>query len=184
MGIGNLESVLRAYARVGDEVAIGDLVRERELSYPEVFFGSGPDAHDDAYRLLSGFGDESADYLWKVLASKQIMRLYREDPDRLAGMAELATNKATLEEVFHPENETPVFDSPDEIADAVDDGELVPLPDQPVLGWEPDPDIGELAGELDQSPSSTAPCARRRSRPSPTSPGWSGNRAAPRRRCR
>ena len=25
-------------------------------------------------------------------------------------------------------------------------------PIEPVLGWEPDPDIGELAGELDQSP--------------------------------
>ena len=28
----------------------------------------------------------------------------------------------------------------------------MPLPDDPVLGWEPDPDIGELAAELDQSP--------------------------------
>ena len=45
-----------------------------------------------------------------------------------------------------------MFDSPDEISDAVDDGELVPLPDDPVLGWEPDSDIGELAGEVDQSP--------------------------------
>ena len=28
----------------------------------------------------------------------------------------------------------------------------MPLPDDPALGWEPDPDIGELADELDQSP--------------------------------
>ena len=42
--------------------------------------------------------------------------------------------------------------TPATIADATDDGELLPLPDEPVLGWEPDPDIGELAAELDQSP--------------------------------
>ncbi len=152
MGIGNLESVLRAYAHAGDETPIGQLVSERKLSYPEVFFSSGPDAHRSAYELLTSLGDESDDYLWKVLASEQMLRTYREDPDRLGEAAELATNKATLEEVFHPENETPVFDSPEAISDAVDDGELVPLPDEPVLGWEPDPDIGELAGELDQSP--------------------------------
>ena len=35
---------------------------------------------------------------------------------------------------------------------AIDDGELVPLPDEPALGWEPDRDIGELATELDQEP--------------------------------
>ena len=57
-----------------------------------------------------------------------------------------------MEEVFHPENETEVFETPDEISDALDDGDLVPLPDEPALGWEPDQDIGELAGELDQSP--------------------------------
>ena len=139
MGIGNLESVIEAY---GGEPG----------SYAQVYFDSGLDAHSEAYEMLTGFGDESADYLWKVLASKEILGRYRDDPDALAATAELANNKATMEEVFHPENETPVFADPDAIADATEDGELLPLPDQPVLGWEPDPDIGELAAELDQSP--------------------------------
>ena len=152
MGIGNLESVLRAYAHAPDDVPIGDLVRDSKLSYPEVFFDSGLDSHRKAYELLSGFGDESSQYLWKVLASKQILHQYRDDRDRLAETARLATNKATMEEVFHPENETEVFDTPDDISSALDDGDLVPLPNQPGLGWEPDKDIGELAGQLDQSP--------------------------------
>ncbi len=139
MGIGNLETVLEAFG--GDPG-----------SYAEVYFDSGLDRHQEAYELLSGFGDESADYLWKVLASRRILDRYRDDPEALAATAELATNKATMEEVFHPENETPVFGDPDAIAEATDDGDLLPLPDQPVLGWEPDPDIGELAAELDQSP--------------------------------
>ena len=152
MGIGNLEGVLRAYADASESVPIGELVAERRLSYPQVYFDSGLDSHRDAYELLSGFGDESADYLWKVLASREIMRLYREDPELLASTAELATNKATMEEVFHPENETEVFDDPEAIEEATEDGDLLPLPDRPVLGWEPDPDIGELATELDQPP--------------------------------
>ena len=143
MGIGNLESVLAAYAGDGETA---------DLSYAQVYFDSGPDSHSGAYELLGGFADESADYLWKVLASREIMRRWRDDPEALAATATLATNKATLEEVFHPENETPVFEDPGAIEDAVDDGELLPLPDDPGLGWEPDPDIGELAAELDQSP--------------------------------
>ena len=137
MGIGNLESVIEAY---GDEPS----------SYAQLYFDSGIDTHRAAYETLHGFGDESSDYLWKVLASKDILAAYRDDPDALAATAELATNKATLEEVFHPENETPVFDEPEAIADATEEGELLPLPNDPVLGWEPDPDIGELADELGQ----------------------------------
>jgi soluble lytic murein transglycosylase-like protein len=143
MGIGNLESVLGAYAGGGDIAGI---------SYAQVYFDSGPDSHPEAYELLSGFDDESADYLWKVLASREIMARYRADPEGLAATATLATNKATMEEVFHPENETPVFEDAGAIEDATDDGELLPLPDDPALGWEPDPDIGELASELDESP--------------------------------
>jgi hypothetical protein len=142
MGIGNLESVLSAYG--GDDTS--------ELTYTQVFFDSSPESHSEAYELLAGFGDESSLYLWKVLGSKQILKEWRDDADALAAAAELATNKATLEEVFHPPNETVIFEEPDDIADAIDEGELVPLPDDPVLGWEPDPDIGQFAAELDQSP--------------------------------
>ncbi|MDX6582665.1 MAG: hypothetical protein QOI10_1849 [Solirubrobacterales bacterium] len=139
MGIGNLESVIAAFGG-------------HPSSYAELYFDSGLESHRDAYRMLTGFGDESADYLWKVRASEQVMKQYRADPEALAATAELATNKATMEEVFHPENETEVFADPGAVADATDDGELLPLPDDPVLGWEPDPDIGELAAQLDQSP--------------------------------
>lgn len=152
MGIGNLESVLRAYADAPPERPIGDLVAADGLSYARVYFDSSPSAHREAYELLSGLGDESAEYLWKVRASEQIMRLYREDPERLAELAELATSKATLEEVFHPEDETEVYDDPDEIEQALEDGELATLPTDPGLGWVADKQVGELAGELDRPP--------------------------------
>ena len=153
MGIGNLESVLRAYAEADDSTPIGRVVADGDLSYGRIYFDSGPTRHRNAYELLTGFSDESFNYPWKVRASREIMAAYRRDPDELAATAELATNKASLEEVFHPENETEVFDEPSEIEDAVEGGELVHLPRDPGLGWEPHRDIGELAGELDQDPS-------------------------------
>lgn len=145
MGIGNLQSVLESYAGKGGDTA--------GLDYAQVYFDSGPDSHRAAWELLTSFGDESADYLWKVLASKQVLEQYRDDPEQLAATAELATNKATLEEVYHPESATEVFADPGAIADATDDGDLLPLPDDPGLGWEPTKQIGELADQVGQDPS-------------------------------
>jgi soluble lytic murein transglycosylase-like protein len=151
MGIGNLETVLRAYAGVEDG-PIGGVVSARGLSYAQVYFESSPFSHREAYELLQGFDDESSEYLWKVEASRDIMRLYRDDPERLAGRAALATSKATLEEVFHPETETEVYDEPGELEDAIGEGELVALPFDPKLGWIPGKQMGELAPKLDQEP--------------------------------
>jgi hypothetical protein len=152
MGIGNLESVIRAYLGESGERPIGELVDGAGLSYAQLYFDSSPSRHSEAHAELTAFGDESADYLWKVRASEEIMRAWRADRDALAGIAELATAKATLEEVFHPENETEVFDDPGELEGAIRDAELVPLPESPDLGWVPSRHVGELAEELDQVP--------------------------------
>jgi soluble lytic murein transglycosylase-like protein len=152
MGIGNLENVLRTYADASDDVPIGQLVAEEGLSFAQVYFDSSPTNHRDAYELLAGFGDESSDYLWKVRASEEIMRMYRDDREQLAETAQLATSKATLEEVFHPEDETEIFEDPDQIEGAILDGDLVPLPRERSLGWIPGKDIGELAAEAGEDP--------------------------------
>ncbi len=153
MGIGNLESVLRAYADAGDDGAIEELVADEGLTYARVYFGTSPSVQRDAYELLTGFGDDSSEYLWKVRASERIMALYRRDSDRLQETADLATSKATLEEVFHPESETDVFDDGGEIEDALGDGDLAELPSDPALGWVPHKEMGELAKRLDREPS-------------------------------
>ena len=152
MGIGNLENVIRAYLGTSGEEPIGDLVAGEGLSYARLYFDSGPDRHHEAYELLRGFGDESAAYLWKVRGSEAIMRQFRDDRESLERTSDLANAKATLEEVFHPEDETEVFSEPDDIEGALRDGELVPLPSSPALGWISDPQMGELAGELDREP--------------------------------
>ena len=151
MGIGNLESVLRAYTG-DDRPPIGEVVSSHGLSYAQVYFDSSALAHRKAYELLRSFGDESSEYPWKVEYSREIMRLYRDDPDQLAQDAELATNKASLEELFHPEPETDIYDDPDELAEAEQSGELASLPSDPALGWIADKQMGELAPQLDHQP--------------------------------
>jgi len=152
MGIGNLESVIRAYVGAGEDTPIGDVVAEHDLSYAQLYFDTAPDRHPEASGLLTGFGDDSAEYYWRILASQRMMGEWRNKPDRLDEIVDLATNKATMEEVYHPESASEVFETPDDIEAASEDGDLLPLPAARGLGWVPDRQMGELAPELDREP--------------------------------
>jgi Transglycosylase SLT domain len=134
MGMGNLEDVLAAYG-------------EEDVAWAQVYFDATPSEQPDTYELLSGFGDDSATYLWRVYAAREIMRLYREDQDELRRLARLQTAKVSAEEVLHPPSETSVFETPDEIEEAYLSGDLRPFAD--VEGMQLDPDVGELARRVD-----------------------------------
>lgn len=148
MGIGNLENVIEAYA--GSDAPARELVAERELSYAQLFFDSSPVRHPEAWDVLAEFLDDSATYYWRVLAARDIMDLYREDPGELGRLAALHDSKSTQEEVFHPPGETEVFEEPGDVADAIEAGELVPLPDDRSLGFRIDKQMGEHARRIDQ----------------------------------
>ncbi len=140
MGIGNLQRVIAAYGG-------------GKPSYVRLFFDSTPLRHSAAWRLLSGFGDDSSTYFWRVLAAREIMRLYRDDRGTLGRRDELQTNKASAEEVLHPEEETKSFADPGAIKGARDNGDLAALPPRPAkLGFRIDPRMGELAPKLGQKP--------------------------------
>ena len=147
MGIGNLEDVIQAYS--GSTARAGDLVAEQGLAYAQLFFDSSPRNHPESWDLLSSFGDESSEYYWKVLASREIMRLYREDRGELRRLESLHGAKATAEEVFHPRGETELFGDPDELAAGWRDGEIVPIPEGERLGLVIDRGLGQLAPKLD-----------------------------------
>jgi hypothetical protein len=134
MGMGNLEDVLAAYG-------------EDDVSWAQVYFDATPSDHPETYELLSGFGDDSATYLWRVYGAREIMRLYREDQDELRRLARLQTAKASAEEVLHPPSETDVFETPGELDEAYLSGDLRPFAG--VRGMQLDPDVGELAGRID-----------------------------------
>jgi hypothetical protein len=134
MGIGNLDSVLAAYGDTG-------------ASWAQVYFDATPRNHPRAYRLLSGFGDDSASYLWRVYAARKITRLYRDDPGELRRVARLQTAKGSAEELLHPASRTKIYASPGDLEEAYQAGELRPF--RGVRGMRLDPQAGELARRLD-----------------------------------
>jgi Transglycosylase SLT domain len=118
MGIGNLQNVLAAYG-------------EDDASYAQVFFDTAPNQHPRAYRLLAGLGDDSKTYLWRVLASQEVMRLYRDDRARLERLARLHDAAPSGELVLHPPGRTKVFETEDDLTEGYLRGELRPVPDEP-----------------------------------------------------
>ena len=152
MGMGNLEEVLRDFT--GDRgTPVGELVEDEDLAYVRVYFDSTPLRHRAAQLRLAGLGDDSANYLWKVHAAREIMRLHREDPAELDRLAGLHTAKNSAEEVLHPPAVTPAFGTPHALREAWDAEDIVAVPDRPELtGLRRDPRMGELAGRLGQPP--------------------------------
>src|SRR5919108_1516414 len=114
MGIGNLQQVLGAY---GDD----------DASYTQLYFDASPDREPRAYRLLAGLGDDSKTYYWRVLASREIMRLFRGDSARLERLASPQQGADSGEFVLHPPNRTATFDSREDVDRALKDGELRPV---------------------------------------------------------
>jgi hypothetical protein len=141
MGVGNLQGALKAYGGGSD------------VSYAQLYFDSTPLRHAAAYGKLAALGDDSATYLWRVMAAREIMRLHRKDPAELARLTSLHARKAT-EEVLHPVGNTHVFAAPVEIARARADGKLHALPSNAAeLFIRIDPGMGVLAPKLKEKPS-------------------------------
>jgi hypothetical protein len=147
MGIGNLESVLRAYS--GDEDApIDEVVDDEGLDYARIYFDASPTSNRDAWELLASFGDDSQTYYWRVLAAAAIMRTFREDPARLERLAELHGRGPSAELVLHPPDRTRRFAEPGDLADARRTGALKPLQSDPALPYEVGPQVGRLATRI------------------------------------
>jgi hypothetical protein len=148
MGIGNLEGVLRDYAGAPGG-AIRDVVDSDGLTYPRVYFDTTPVRHARAHRRLAALGDDSSNYLWKLAAAREIMRLWREDRPGLDRLIVLHAAKASAEEVLHPASETHRFRTADDLKQAFGDRDLVPFPDdEAVTGLRRDARMGELGGRL------------------------------------
>jgi hypothetical protein len=131
MGVGNLADAIRAYVGPDEKRLARTLVEEEDLSYAQLYFDSTPFLHTRAYRLLARLGDDSATYLWRVLAAREIMRLYREDPEELRRLSELHAQYGSGEAVLHPPDTTPVFEDASALRRARSQGALISLPNEP-----------------------------------------------------
>jgi hypothetical protein len=134
MGVGNLQSALRAYG-------------ERDIPYAQLFFDSTPLRHAAAWRVLSALGDDSSTYLWRLRAAREVLRLHREDPEELRRLAVLHGRKGSAEEVLHPQEQTTSYGEPTAVSRAITAGELVALDREELrarFALRLDPRIGEL----------------------------------------
>ncbi|MDQ2675537.1 MAG: transglycosylase SLT domain-containing protein, partial [Actinomycetota bacterium] len=152
MGIGNLENVIAAYAGEAQTGSSAATVAQEDIDYSRLYFDSSPQNHEEAYELLAGFGDDSSLYLWRVRASEGILAEWRKDPEGLERQAILATEMATLEETYHPEDETLVFETGEDVTAATEEGDLVRVPSDRSFGFKLAGQAGELADELDVDP--------------------------------
>ena len=132
MGMGNLQSVLRAYGK-------------DDVSYTQLYFDSTPVRHAAAYAKLASFGDDSSNYWWKLGAAKEIMRLSRHDAGELARLEAAQMAKNSAEEVLHPPGSTPRFATPAKLKQAWADEQIVAFPqNERVTGLRADAHMGEL----------------------------------------
>lgn len=141
MGIGNLQGALAAYG-------------EDDIPYAQLFFDSSPVKHEAAWAKLASLGDDSSTYLWRLLAAREIMRLYRTDLATLRTLATAQLAKNSAEEVLHPRAATEVFADPAALSAAEAAGRLTGLDAEQLAGAgiRIDPRIGELAGRVHQPP--------------------------------
>jgi hypothetical protein len=136
-GIGNLQQVLNDYD--------GGV----PVSYARLYFDISPVDHVAAWRLLSGLGDDSSLYYWRVLAAERIMQLYRTSPAELRRLNGLETAYPSTAEVLVPPATTPSFADPAALSAGYRDGRLQPLPaNLAALHLAASPLMGALAPRL------------------------------------
>lgn len=137
MGIGNLQQVLGGY-NGGSAVP-----------YAQLFFDTAPNRHAAAYRLLSGFSDDSELYYWRVLEAEAVMRLYRTDPTALRRLSTLQTAYPSSAEALVPGDTYPQYSDPAALSAAYQRRGLVRLPRDPSrLGIAYAPSMGAEAAAL------------------------------------
>ena len=102
------------------------------------------DIHSSAFKLLSGFGDDSSLYYWRVLGAEQIMHLYRSDRSALVRLTSLQLAADSNAEVLQPPDKTQSFADPSALYAAYSARALLPLPSNakrlglaygPAIGW-------------------------------------------------
>jgi hypothetical protein len=137
MGIGNLQQVLGGYDG------------GQPVPYAQLYFDTSPANHPATFHLLSGFGDQSSLYFWRVLGAAQIMRLYRSDRTALKRLAGLETAFDSTALVLHPPDRVSGFADPAALSAAYAQRTLVPLPGNAAqLGLSYGGSMGALAHRL------------------------------------
>jgi hypothetical protein len=141
MGIGNLQNVLGAYDG------------GHPVPYVQLYFDTAPDHHGAAFDVLTGLGDDSSLYYWRVLGAEQIMQLYRSDRAALTRLANLQIASDSNADVLVPPDRTPSFANPNALYAAYANRTLLRLPaNAGKLGLAYSPSMGWLSRHVGAPP--------------------------------
>ena len=135
MGIGNLESVLRAFGGG----------RRRRRAPRALLRLDAARATPRPTRSCSRFGDDSSNYFWKLLAAREIMRLYRDDRAELARLIALHAARPRPRRCCTRPGRCRASPTPSSCAPRWDRRQIVAFPDAPRHRPHRDPRMGELA---------------------------------------
>ena len=131
--LGRLDlSVVAYHAGVRNlQTVLGDYDGGRPVSYEQLYFDTAPNLHVTAWKLLSGLGDDSSLYLWRILGAERIMQLYRTQPQQLRRLAAQETGYPSDALSLVPNTAVRHFATPQALSNAYRSGVLVPLPRDP-----------------------------------------------------
>jgi hypothetical protein len=157
MGIGNLADAIRGYAGPKEKRLAIKIVRQRKLTYAQLYFDSTPFRHKTAYRRLARLGDNSNTYYWRVLAARDIMRLYRQNPTELARRNRPETGYGSAEGFLWPPGSAQVFADSSALRRARSRGLLRVVPNRPKQRhFAVDPAIAMQARQFGEDPAPPA----------------------------
>jgi soluble lytic murein transglycosylase-like protein len=130
--LGRLDLAVAAYhAGIGNiQTVLDDYDGGAPVSYAQLYFGSSPDQHGAAWSFLSQLGDDSSQYLWRVIEAERLMQMYRSDQGALRHLAALETEYPSNALALLPAS-VQSFAGPAAVSAAYQSGELVPLPRDP-----------------------------------------------------
>ena len=163
----------RAYAGGDGEQPIGELVAAEGSPTPSSTSTPALAHHEPPTSCCSGFGDESADYLWKVLASRgDACGCYRDDPDAARRDRRAGDQQGDPGGGLSPGERDRRLRRPgrDRGRDRRRRAGAAARSSRGSAG-SPTPTSASSRPSSTRTPSSTARCARRRWRRSPTWPG-------------
>src|SRR5207253_9023278 len=98
------------------------------LSFEDLYFGTTPRSHPDAYSYLYGRSDYHRYYWWKILMAERAIALYRKDPQEFRREWAALRPGQRLEVAWYPNAAEVSFHSVADLERAYTRGKLVRLP--------------------------------------------------------
>jgi hypothetical protein len=107
----------------------GPVVRVRpQLSYADLYFGTTPRTHPQAFGYLFGRSDDHRYYWWKVLMAERAIALYRRDPEEFRRQWQALRPGQRMEAAWYPRPEDLSFRDVAALRQSYDEGTLVRVP--------------------------------------------------------